>query len=129
MSVATSPVGSGGTRFIMRLRDDSVLTGTVTPYNGFCAPGIPIGVRIALGVVYTGDQGTEPAAGGGTVPCIVTSRAQFTQYSTSDPVLSIGEDAIKGELHAMLDRAVINSVFGTPGSPALPGRCARWRPM
>lgn len=129
MAVDLSPVGSGGTRFIVRLRDESLFTGTVTPFNGFCVAGVSVRVGVTLGVLYTGDQGTEPAAGGGTIPCIVTSRAQFTQYLTSDPVLAIAEDPIKGALHETLDRVIINSVFGTAGSPPLPGRCARWRPM
>jgi hypothetical protein len=129
MSIATNPVGTGGTRFVVRLQDESNLSGTVTPSNGFCAPGISVGVGITFGVVYTGDQGTEPAAGGGTIPCITRSRTQFTQYMTSDPVLAIAEDTIKGEIHGALDRAVINSIFVAAGAPPLPGRCARWQPM
>lgn len=60
---------------------------------------------------------------------VSSPHAPNTQYMTSDPVLAIAEDPIKGALHDTLDRAIINSVFGTAGSPPLPGRCARWRPM
>lgn len=56
-------------------------------------------------------------------------RTSFDRAGTEDPVLAIAEDPIKGALHETLDRAIINSVFGTAGSPPLPGRCARWRPM
>jgi hypothetical protein len=129
MTVATSPVGSGGTRFVVRLQDDSVFRGTVTPFDGVCKPGIPVPITVNLGVVYTGDQGTEPAAGGGTIPCIVRSKAQFTQFSTADPIINLFEQPVKDMLHGTFDNVVINQVFVSPGTPPLPGRCARWRPL
>jgi len=131
MAVALSPITGGGTRFVVQLPNGSVLTGTVMPYNAICEHGRPGRIGVKLGVVYTGDQETETAANGVTRPCIVRSKAEFTQFETEDPELSRFVWSIKDRVHQAIDDAVINQVFVTqlfvtPGSSSLPGRCARW---
>jgi hypothetical protein len=127
LAVATSPVGTGGTRFEAQIANFSVYSATVFPINHTCFEGIGVPIRVTFGVTYTGDQGTELTAAGATRPCIVQSSANFSQFSTPDPIISIGESIVKDQIHATLDNAVINMVFLPAGSSAVPGRCARWR--
>jgi hypothetical protein len=131
MTVALSTITGGGTRFVVQLPNGSAFTGTSTHYNAVCEPGIPRQTSAKLGVVYTGDQETETAANGTTRPCIVRSKAEFTQFETQDPVLSYFVLSFRDRVHEAIDDAVINQVFVTqlfvaPGSSSLPGRCARW---
>ena len=131
MTVALSTITGGGTRFVVQLPNGSVFTGTSTRINAVCEPGIPSQISAKLGVVYTGDQETETAANGTTSPCIVRSKAEFTQFETQDPLLSYFVLSFQDRVHQAIDDAVINQVFVTqlfvtPGPSSLPGRCARW---
>jgi hypothetical protein len=130
MTVASSTITGGGTRFFVQVPNGSVFTGTSYRINAICEPGIPHKTGAKLGVVYTGDQETETEANGTTRPCIVRSKAEFTQFETQDPLLSFTVvESFKDGVHQAIDDAVINQVFVTPGSSSLPGRCARWRAL
>ena len=126
MTVASSTITGGGTRFFVQVPNGSVFTGTSYRINAICEPGLPHQTGAKLGVMYTGDLETETEANGITRPCIVRSKAEFTQFETQDPLLSYVVLAFKDGVHQAIDDAVINQVFVTPGSSSLPGRCARF---
>jgi hypothetical protein len=129
MAVATSPSGSSGTRFVVQLSNGSTYSATVYPVNALNLEGIGVPVTITFGVTYTGDQGVETTAAGTSRPCIVQSGAAWSQFQTSDPVISLFEGTVKDQIHLVLDNAVINQVFLPAGSSPVPGRCARWRTL
>ena len=119
----TSDPRSGSARFVVQLKNQSNFSGTFYPVNPLCMEGLGVPTNFSFGVTYTGDQGTEPVAGG-TQACIVRSKAVFSQLDTPDPILSLNKGDIEVQLHQVLDQAVISTVFGTGGAPL--GRCARW---
>jgi hypothetical protein len=117
LSLATTP--GGATRIDATLADGSVLTATATPVDGRCFDGIPIQIGITTGLRYTAEQGQEitgPSAGSA---CIVRSRADFSQYVTSDPLLVHPgvEDILKNQIHRQLDTQFVSR------------RCDRWREL
>jgi hypothetical protein len=117
LSLTTTP--GGATRVDATLADGSVLTATATPVDGRCFDGIPIQVGITTGLRYVGEAGVEttgPLSGSG---CIVRSRADFSQYVTSDPLLVHPgiEDMIKDQVHRKLDTQLVSR------------RCDRWREL
>ncbi len=117
LSLSTTP--GGATRIDATLADGSVLTATATPVDGRCFDGIPIQIGITTGLRYAAEQGVEttgPLAGSG---CIVRSRADFSQFLTSDPLLIHPgvEDIIKDQTYRLLDTQLV------------PRRCDRWRQL
>lgn len=117
VSLSTTP--GGATRIDATLADGSVVRATAIPVDGRCFDGIPIQIGITVGVRYTAEQGVEttgPTTGAG---CIVRSRADFSQYQTSDPLLVHPgvEQLLKDFVHQDLDTRFV------------PGRCVRWRPL
>ena len=126
---SASPSGSSGTRIEVQLSNGSTYSGTVYPVNAVGLEGIGVPITITFGVTYTGDQGTEPTAAGPTRPCIVQSKAVWSQFQTSDPVINIFEGMVKDQIHVVLDNTVINSIFTSGGASTVPVRCARWRVM
>ena len=127
-SVTTTP--GGAQRFVATLADNSVITATGIPIDGRCFDGIPVKIGITTGLVYTGDQGVENTGPSSGSPCIVQSRANFTQFVTTDPLLIHPgiQQAVKDLVHAQIDTKVIEGIF-RPTTAAAPARCARWRPL
>lgn len=120
---ATTQPG-GGLRIHLVIPDATIFETSATPMDARCFDGIAVTIHITFGVDYTALQGTEPV-GTTTSPCIVRSKAVFTSFSTTDPLVDIGfvTNIVKDLLHGALDDAVMTSVFGKGG------RCARWTPL
>lgn len=115
LSLSTTP--GGATRIDATLADGSVLTGTATPVDIRCFDGISVQIGITTGLRYTGEQGQETTGPSTGSACIVRSRANFSQFVTTDPVLIHPgvEDAVKDQIHQLLDTQLA------------PRRCNRWR--
>jgi hypothetical protein len=125
-SLSTAP--GGATRIAATLADGSVLTGSGTPVNPACFDGVTVQIGVTLGVIYTADQGMETTGPSAGTACIVRSRADFTQFVTTDPLLAHPgvEQAVKERIHAEIDTRVIAGIFRAVGATT-PARCARWR--
>ena len=119
LSTSLSTTPGGATRIDGTLADGSVFTATATPVDGRCFDGIPVNIGITIGLRYVGEQGQEITGPTTGSACIVRSRATYTQYVTTDPVLVHPgvEEFLKGKLHERLDRSVVA------------GRCLRWREL
>jgi hypothetical protein len=129
MHIAVSTAPGGATRFTAQLQNNTQFWGKVITPDPACLITDGAQMGIVLGVTYTGDQGLETAADRTTTPCIVQSKCVYSEFRFDEPELGLFEGIVKDNIHQAIDGAVINTLFGGPGKPVLPGRCARWRTM
>ena len=127
ISYSLATVSGGAQRITVIVPDGSVLQASGTPINPLCFDGLTVQIGITFGVTYTGDQGVETGGATPGAPCIVRSRAVFTQFATADPLLSVPEaqQLVKDKIHEAIDTAAIETVFRPVSAPS-PARCARW---
>lgn len=130
ISYGVATVSGGAQRISVIVPDGSVLRASGTPVNPVCFDGLTVQIGITFGVSYTGDQGVETSGATPGVPCIVRSKADFTQFATADPLLQLpdAQKLVKDKVHEAIDTAAIEAVF-RPTSAAAPARCARWQPL
>ena len=125
-SITVGAAPGGADRFTATFQNGTRFSGKlITPDPG-CWLKDGAKISIIFGVVYTGDRGDES---GTAAPCITQSKTDFTSFAFDPPDLAPFESTAKDRLHQAFDDAVINQLYGGPGKPTLPGRCARWRQM
>jgi len=83
-------------------------------------------IDFTFGLLYTGDQGEEPAGDGSgrMVPCITQSKVDWSSFNFDLVGNFIHEGRMKDTMHTTLDSSIMSNVFGRTTS-----RCARWRQM
>ena len=120
----TSVTGGSGKRFVLgaKLDDGSVLSAVLVVIN--CQDGPREGVT--FGVTYSGEVSTPPTG----PPCIIASKAVYSQFQFGNPLNACLEGVAKEKMHQTLDDEAIKAFATTLGmaTPAM-SRCSIWRPM